>query len=298
MQPLVDADVLVYEIGFASETAWKFLHPELDVKEFPPPFDMAAEMLDMRISNICAVVEATMPPILFLTGKTNFRYAIAKRVAYKSGRGNKPYHYKNLLAYIKGKYDYRCVEGLEADDLMAIEQTAREILFRNHPFVVVPSIICTRDKDLRSVPGEHYGWELANQPQFGPERVSYLGSIALSSCRKKVRGSGLLFFYSQCLTGDSVDSIPGINKLGAVKAIKILDGAQTEEEAFKRVFEAYKVAFGDRAGEELLEQGRLLNMSRVFIDNKVLLWNLPGSLRKDWMDVTTGKIETAFEISA
>lgn len=266
MQPLFDADVLVYECGFAAETAWKGEHLGIDVQESPPPFDRVSELLDNRIAHTCAIVGATLPPILFLTGKNNFRYNIAKRTPYKAGRGAKPYHYKNILAYIKGKYDYRLTEGLEADDLMAIEQTRRP----------EETIICTRDKDLRSVPGWHYGWELGNQPQFGPEVVSEIGYIKLSACRKKLKGVGILFFYGQCLTGDTVDSIPGIDKCGPVKAYEILEHAKTEEEAFRSVLAAYQAAFGERAEEELLEQGRLLWMTRsLHEDGSPVLWELP-----------------------
>jgi len=266
MQPLVDADVLVYECGFAAETAWKGENKGIDILENPPPFDRVAELLDNRINNTCAIVDATHPPILFLTGKGNFRYAIAKRTPYKDRAGNKPYHYKNLLAYIKGKYDYRLTEGLEADDLMAIEQTQRP----------EETIICTRDKDLRSVPGWHYGWELGNQPQFGPEVVSEIGRVELAACRKKLKGTGLLFFYGQCLTGDAVDSIPGLAKCGPVNAYEILKAATTEEEAFRSVFAAYTSLYGERAEEELLEQGRLLWMTReLHEDGSPVLWELP-----------------------
>ena len=44
MQPLLDADVLLYEIGFAAETGWK--------GESNPPFDYVSELLDNRIGNI------------------------------------------------------------------------------------------------------------------------------------------------------------------------------------------------------------------------------------------------------
>lgn len=275
MQPLIDADVLVYEVGYAAETAWKGENPG---SEDPPPFDMCATLLDNRIANTCAIVGATCPPILFLTGKTNFRFAIAKRTPYKARAGNKPFHYKNILAYIKGKYDYRIVEGLEADDLMSIEQTRVEWalgnpLRRDPP---VRTIICTRDKDLRSVPGMHFGWELGAQPQFGPEEVSGIGYITLSTDRKKIKGVGTLFFYSQCLTGDTVDSIPGLPKCGPVAAYSILEGAETEEDAFQRVLAAYQATFGDRAEEELLEQGRLLHMTREFNeDGTPVLWSFP-----------------------
>jgi hypothetical protein len=261
-QPLIDADIFLYEVGFGVETAW--------TGDGYPPFDYAAELLDNRIGNICAMVEATEPPILFLTGKDNFRFDIAKRQPYKDRPGNKPWHYKNIKAYIKGKYDYRESVGMEADDLMAIEQTRRGD----------ETIICTRDKDLRAVPGWQYGWELGNQPQFGPLLVDTTGSISLSSDRKKIVGCGELFFYAQCLTGDPTDSIPGLgDKTGPVKAMKILDGCTDTKEAFKRVQEAYRGLYGDRGDEELLEQGRLLWMTReLHPDGSPVLWELPNEI--------------------
>jgi hypothetical protein len=258
-QPIIDADILCYEVGFAAETGW--------MNEGFPPFDYVAEMLDNRIANICAMVEATEPPILYLTGKGNFRFDIAKRTPYKDRPSNKPWHYKNIKAYIQGKYDHRISEGMEADDLMGIEQTRRPD----------ETIICTRDKDLRAIPGWQYGWELGAQPSFGPMLVDTVGAIQLSEKRDKIIGWGELFFYSQCLTGDKVDSIPGLgNKTGAVGAMKILDGCVALDDAFKRVREVYRGVYGDRGDEELLEQGRLLWMTReLHPDGSPVLWELP-----------------------
>jgi hypothetical protein len=260
IQPLIDSDILLYEVGFAAETGW--------LGDGYVPFDYVAELLDNRIGNICAMVEATEPPILYLTGKGNFRFDIAKRTPYKDRPNNKPWHYKNIKAYIKGKYDYVESEGMEADDLMALQQTERPN----------ETIICSRDKDLRAVPGWQYGWELGNQPQFGPLLVDSIGHIRLSDKRDKVIGYGGLFFYAQCLTGDSVDSIPGLGgKTGPVKAMRILEGATTLEEAFKLVQEAYRASYGDRGDEELLEQGRLLHMTRnLHPDGSPVLWELPN----------------------
>lgn len=258
MQPLIDADILLYEIGFAAEAGWQ--------SAGFPPFDYAANLLDQRIDNICAMVEATEPPILFLTGKTNFRTEIAKLRPYKERASNKPFHYYNLKAYIKGKYDWRLQEGLEADDLMSIEQTARGDA----------TIICTRDKDLRAVPGWQYGWELGNQPQFGPKRVGDFGEIRLSGDRKSIKGEGLLFFLSQCLTGDSVDTVPGLPRFGPVKAFDLLSPCVDTTEAFKCVLGAYKAFYEDLAEAALLEQGRLLWMTRE-LDEKgqPVLWQFP-----------------------
>ena len=260
MQCLIDADVLCYEIGFAAESGWQ--QPGF------PSWDYVEQLLTNRINNIVAIAgqDDSTPPILFFTGSTNFRFDIAKRTPYKARPGNKPWHYKNIKAYLKAVYDYRQQEGLEADDLMALEQTRRPN----------ETIICTRDKDLRQVPGWHYGWELANQPQFGPMLVDEFGSIALSHDRKSIKGYGLKFFYSQCLTGDRVDSIPGIDKCGPVAAFEILEHMQTPEECFKAVREAYKAAYMDDWDKELLEQGRLLWMTRELTETgQPVLWSLP-----------------------
>lgn len=268
-QALIDGDVLLYELGFAAEAGWQ----TGDL----PPFDYVADLVDNRIANICALAEANDKPICFFTGKTNFRNDIAKRQKYKDRPSKKPFHYYNIKAYLKGKYEWRQQEGLEADDLMAIEQTRTENLLNGNPFYSGPSketIICTRDKDLRAVPGWHFGWELGNQPQYGPTKVEEFGEIRLSHDRKSIKGEGLLFFYSQCLTGDRVDSIPGLEGMGPVKAFGILEGCLDIDDAEKRVLEAYRGVYGASAEEELLEQGRLLWMTRELDDQGLpVLWN-------------------------
>lgn len=258
MQPLVDADVLVYECGFAAEAS-----REGEI----PPFEVAMDMLDSRVANICAMVDATSPPVMYLTGKGNFRYDIAKRTPYKERVGKKPFHYHNLKAYIKGRYIYVESKGMEADDEMALEQTRRS----------GDTIICTRDKDLRAVPGWHYGWELGNQASFGPSIVEEFGKLNLSHDRKSLKGEGVLFFYAQCLVGDRVDSIPGLGGCGAVGAFNILSGCATTQEAYRAVLEAYRGQYGDNAEDELLEQGRLLWMTRYLDEwGNPVLWELPN----------------------
>jgi hypothetical protein len=261
-QCLIDADVLCYEIGFAAETAWKHASPNSDD---PPPWDFVQELLHRRIADIEFACEATLPSIFFLTGNGNFRYELAKRTPYKERAGHKPFHYKNIKAYIKGVFEYRETDGLEADDLMSIEQTVRGD----------ETIICTRDKDLRSVDGWHFGWELGNQPSFGPLRVDGYGAIFLSDDRKKVTGYGLKFFLAQCLTGDSVDSVPGLPKCGPVAAFNILANTNTYLEGKTAVQEAYNERYGNAWDIELEEQGRLLWMTRKLNeDGTPVLWDV------------------------
>lgn len=280
MQPLIDCDVLIYECGFASEAGW-------GKDKGAPPFDYCAEFLDMRIQAICNAVEATAPPILFLTGKTNFRNTIAKRTKYKDRPSNKPYHYKNLIAYVKGKYDWRMKEGIEADDFMAIEQN-------NNP----NAIICTRDKDLFNFPGHKFSWELGNQPSRGPILVDDLGELKLSPNNKKLIGHGGLFFYAQCLMGDKVDSIPGCPGIGIKKAFDILNGCDCLTSAYFRVLSVYRHYYEDLAETELLEQARLLHMTRRMDGNRILLWNPPNTQYEEWYDLDTGTIERTSELQS
>lgn len=263
MQPLIDSDVLLYEIGFGGQ-----MEKNEEGEPIPLPFDQVADMLDNRINYICAQVDATLPPILYITGKGNFREQIAKRQQYKERPGIRPFHYYNLKAYMKGKYNVIESVGMEADDLMAIEQTSRPN----------ETIICTRDKDLRQVPGWHYGWEVHNQPSFGPELVTEDGSVELVQTKsgKKLKGTGRMFFLAQLLMGDPVDTVPGLgNRTGDVKAFKILEGCSTYQEGLKAVYRAYKEVWGLLAYKEMLEQGRLLWMVRECLpDGSPKMWGM------------------------
>lgn len=272
MQPLIDADVLRYEIGFCGQTTNE--QGELVVSSF----DTVADMFDQRIKEICAECWATEEPILFLTNdrrlhkkvnkqrekkgeapleyQPNFRDAVAKKKEYKGTRkSDKPFHYDNLTAYILGKYDTKLAVGLEADDLMSVMQWAR--VKEGH----LDTIICSRDKDLRITPGLHFGWSCGRQAQFGPTRVTDLGTLELKGGKKLV-GTGLKFFYSQVLTGDLTDNYPGLPNTGPVKAFTALDPCETEEELFNAVSNLYKAKYEDLWREEMQEQCQLAWMVR------------------------------------
>lgn len=270
MTPLLDGDVIRYEVGFAAEVGWQ--------GEGLPSFDYVASVLHQRIDAICEKVGATAPPIIFLTGSENFRNDIAKLKPYKGTRkSEKPFHFANITAYMNAVMDVRLREGMEADDMMAVEQTESEEF---GPSDAPQTIICSRDKDLRQVPGMLYSWELGGQPSFGPVMIEEEGSIEL--VRKegqpaKIMGTGLSFFYSQCLTGDSVDNIPGLPKCGPVKAYELLSGRVGAEDLEKAVCEAYMEHYEDDWEQQLLEQGQLLWMVREFDDDgNPVMWKLGG----------------------
>lgn len=235
MLALIDGDILRFEIGFAAETGWKHVTDRDEI----PPFDYVQDLLHQRLEYILSQTAADDFHI-YLSGGKSFRYDIAKTKPYKGQRkDNKPWHFNNLSAYFTGVLGAETVYGIEADDALAIHQSSQK----------GPTIICTRDKDLRQVPGWFYSWELGFQPSFGPTLIEKTGDLNLSTNRKKLAGTGLLFFYSQLLVGDTVDNIPGLKGCGPVAAYEMLS---TSTDPFDTVQQAYN------DDELLLEQARLL----------------------------------------
>jgi len=160
---------------------------------------------------------------------------------------------------------------------MAIDQTL-DLEFNVAGRGEEPStIICSRDKDLRQVPGWQYSWELGKQPEFGPEMIDKLGYLKFDNQKKKLTGTGLSFFFAQCLMGDSTDNIPGLPGCGPVAAyddLRINDGAQDMLDVVQHMYCSHYGSYvdGDR---ELLEQGRLLWMvRRMNDDGSPQLWEL------------------------
>ncbi len=260
---LIDADVLRYEVGSVGEKFNKETG-ELEIRSF----DFVKEVFDERIRTIVEGCNATEYR-LFLTGdkhtfrmakrsnllegefRSNFREGIAKDKVYKGTRKqDKPFHWINLTAYILSQGNVDIAVGYEADDAIGI----------NHHAAPQTTIICTRDKDLRMVPGLHYGWECGKQPEFGPVEYDSLGTIELirGKSGNKIKGGGFKFFGAQLLTGDVVDNIGGLRGVGPVAAAALLSDCTSEREVFDAVKRHYEEVAGDNWKELLTEQCSLL----------------------------------------
>ena len=259
-----DGDILCYQVGFAAEAYWRYMLEEKGEEYYPPPWNVVEGMLENRMANSHGITESELYKI-FLSSSTNFRNDIST-TGYKKRSGGKPFHYKNIRETLKGVYGAIEVEGLEADDLMAIEGVSDPD----------NTIIIGADKDLLQVPCWHYLYEYGRVPSFGPIRVEGYGKIWND---KKLRGYGTKFFLAQCIMGDSVDSIIGIPKHGPAKAVKLLEGTETYEEGLEIVIDAYKETYGEEGETKLLENGRLLFMTRELDeDNNPVLWSI------DWRE--------------
>lgn len=266
LKAIWDGDVLCYQIGFAASAYWEHIKKEKGIEnDLPPPWHVVEEMLEDRMANAHAITNSSLHKV-FLSSPVNFRNDIST-TGYKLRRGGKPYHYYNIKAVLRGVYGAEEVEGLEADDLLAIEASKDKD----------NTIIIGIDKDLLQVDCWHYLYEYGNVPSFGPLKVEGYGDLVLDG--KKLRGYGSSFFLFQCLTGDNVDSIIGIPGVGIAKAYKLLKDTKTYEEGLEVVIGAYKAYYGDDWKEKLLENGRLLYMTRELDkEGGPVLWHLDAGL--------------------
>jgi len=210
---LIDADILNYRIGFATNNE----------DESTAIRTMAGFLEDLLLFEL----PESQTWELFLTGKGNYRDDYAVTVPYKGNRkgSEKPKHYKLLREYLELSWGAQIINGMEADDMLAIRATERD-----------DTVIVTLDKDLDQVEGWHYNFV---------KKIKYFVT----------KDEGLLNFYCQFLTGDSVDNIKGVHGIGPKKALKLLEG-KTEQEMWDVVVEHLGY---DRA----VENGHLLYMLRT-----------------------------------
>jgi hypothetical protein len=134
MKALIDGDILVYRIGFASENE-------------PESIAMArcSEFIeDLILFNGFGEYQG------YLTGKTNFRNEIAVTAPYKGNRKSaKPKHYQLLRDYMESAWSFTMIEDQEADDAIGIAAYEME---------VGEYCICSIDKDLDMLRGDHYNF--------------------------------------------------------------------------------------------------------------------------------------------
>ena len=166
--------------------------------------------------------------IVFLTGNNNYRKVIYPE--YKANRTQeKPKHYELIREYLMNHEAAVMCEDEEADDVMGYSQTEN-------------TIICSIDKDLDQIPGRHFNF-VKNKHYYVTE------------------DEGLAFFYQQVLTGDRVDNIPGLPKVGPAKAKKILGEWTNEQDAKAKTLKAYQEFLGldeEKARERIGLIGKLL----------------------------------------
>jgi DNA polymerase-1 len=109
-------------------------------------------------------------------------------------------------------------EGLEADDMLGIEQDKSTLT----------TTICSLDKDLLQIPGLHFSWEIGTKTWTRPDTWFEQSEL-----------EGYRLLYQQSIKGDATDNIKGIPGKGKVFAEKVLKDCQSEKEMFDTVRALY-----------------------------------------------------------
>lgn len=216
MKALIDGDILVYRVGYTT---------------MEEPLGIALARMDTAVENIldetgCQEFEV----FITSTDKSNYRFNLYPE--YKANRKQpKPTWYEELRLHLKDVYKAAEVFGMEADDAMGIAQSGETVL-------------CTIDKDLDQIPGQHY---------------DFVKEVHYEVCKEDAER----FFYFQLLTGDRTDNVPGCKGIGPVKAHAALQGAETTAEYERACLEAYQKAYGPKTGlVNMILFGRLLKIKQ------------------------------------
>lgn len=132
------------------------------------------------------------------SSKKYFRHDIYPE--YKAQRRDleRPQALNDVIAYLKDKYKYLEVAGLEADDLMGIYATGT---------LLTNPVIVSIDKDMQTVPAKF----------FNPDKMRRALKINLAIANT--------LMFKQAMTGDSTDNFRGIPGTGPAKAEKIIQSA-------------------------------------------------------------------------
>lgn len=218
---LLDADSISYSIThqLRNETDFSIANFTID--------DYVLQLFgQVSCSHYCA----------FLGGTGNFRYQVAKTKPYKGNRpelGEREKQWKQYInEYLVQKYAFQRVNNIEADDAVSI--TTHQLRDRQ-----INHLICSNDKDVDQVWGNHYSMNKRKFYHIDQDQASFL-------------------LHKQLITGDATDNISGLPNKGKVYADKLLNG-KTREERIKALIWAYQ-QFAPNYGDYMKEQIDLLTM--------------------------------------
>jgi DNA polymerase-1 len=253
---LIDADILAYQAAAVSEKATDWGDGLWTLHAFE---EEAALAFETSLNRVLEKVEATN---FFLAFSDSLNWRKDVLPTYKGNRAEtrKPMLLKWVRQYAQ-KYNCITIPTLEGDDVLGIWATTKSKLDPVREF-----IICTTDKDLKTIPGKHYN--------FGRDEFFEISEHQADK-----------WHMIQTLTGDTTDGYVGCPGVGPVGAEKILAKAleegtpwanpqQLREIYWKHVVAAYsKAGFGE---EEALVQARVARILRAEdyddVLKKVILW--------------------------
>ncbi|MER8422487.1 hypothetical protein [Mesorhizobium sp. M1403] len=186
---LIDGDILVVSTGAALETetdwgddVWTLT---CDVGEVKATIMATVARMEKDLKADASVITLSKGSV--------FRHDIYP--AYKHGRSRKPVGTNEVKRWLIEEKGAKFKPGIEADDVMGILAT-------NPRLIKGEKIICSADKDMKTIPGLLY--------QNGE----------ITKISREEADKNWLF---QTLTGDTTDGYPGCPGLGPVTALAALN---------------------------------------------------------------------------
>lgn len=256
MIALIDADSLLYKVGFAIEdkSYWNEFDVEAGLENeqditYSTDLNQCIYTFNAIVDNILFATDCDEALLVF-TGGNNFRKSFP--VEYKGNRkaARKPTGYWDLLEYAVAHYNTEITDGIEADDYVVYEKTHGTEEY----------VLCAIDKDvLYQTEGRHYNYNKDEEVTVN-------------------KWESIKYAYIQTLTGDTSDGYKGCKGIGDKRANRLLFGLETEADLWSAVVEAYEAA--GQTEEEALWTMRLANMHQ-WDGTQIVLWNPPDSIRKD-----------------
>lgn len=144
---------------------------------------------------------------LYLSGGGNFRKRIDP--SYKANRRDmiRPTWLESVRLMLAEEFGARVTDGYEADDAIGIAHTPDKI-------------VCSIDKDMFQLSGEHYNFVKQEFRTISPQEAEK-------------------FIYKLMLIGDRSDNITGVSGIGEIKSSRIVDSYDDINELHEYVRSLY-----------------------------------------------------------
>lgn len=253
---LIDADTLLYRIGFLS---------------LPGPGDYVLAVLKLFEKTMNESVEAAKAAGLNTSTVVHHLFFTSRGVPYRASFDSEAVYKEHRKKAAKPKYVSEMQQAIEiayknnirilpsgdgeADDLIAmfaydIRQCKRDTY-----------IVCGCDKDLKQIPGIHFNYITGKVYAITKEEANR-------------------WFFQQLLMGDVADNVPGLKGIGPKKSNYILGTATGVENLWDLTLSAYNTHYAaqglteDEIADIIYERANKLWLKKTLDD----VWTPPVSL--------------------
>ena len=270
----IDADFAAYMVSAFDDVSFEDMTHNLDVMRETLRLMSGAERTQLHLTPS--------------SSNKGFRFEIAIQKEYQGNRQDKPKP-KLLNAVRSWMHQHRNAylwKDQEADDGLA------QALYREVGENPKLSVLVSKDKDLRMVPGYHMDWDTGDITFIGEDDLFGWISLYTPEPKEKEDGSytkpaikligrGTKFFWAQMLMGDGADNIQGIQKVpgktkwkscGLKAAYELLANVESDKEAFTLIRDLYRDCEQQVGGYRHWKTGEPKTWQQVFKSEAALLW--------------------------